>query len=262
MSQKLRILLVRHGQSQSNKDWSVNKRVADHAIELTDEGKEQARQAGKFLADWIWTCLVHKDHLGFNHLQKIRLWNAPYARTRQTRDGILETCVVPEKCIVRNEDPELIDLIQNNYLKEGETFFESHREHLLLHEQQFGLFDGLSDNERRETFPEMQAYYEKCKQYEGKLWPIMPLGESRIQVCSRVHQTFGTFHRDHDKHGISTIVVVGHGTTNRAFVQMWLHREWEWMHNEPNPNNCSIRLIESGDDCGYIFNGFDSTKNL
>jgi Histidine phosphatase superfamily (branch 1) len=142
-----------------------------------------------------------------------------------------------------------------------ENYVKSHREHLLLHEQQFGLFDGLSDNERRETFPEMQAYYEKCKQYEGKLWPIMPLGESRIQVCSRVHQTFGTFHRDHDKHGISTIVVVGHGTTNRAFIQMWLHKEWEWMHNEPNPNNCSIRLIESGEDCGYIFNGFDSTKN-
>ena len=105
----------------------------------------------------------------------------------------------------------------------------------------------------------MQAYYEKCKKFEGKLWPKMPLGESRFDVCQRVHQSFGTFHRDNDKHGVDHIIVVAHGTVNRAFVQMWLHKPAEWMHKEPNPKNCSVRAIYGSQDMGYIFDGLDTT---
>lgn len=219
----MRIFLVRHGQSQANVDHSINSRVADHAIELTEEGHKQAQAAGEFLGDYL-----QADNL------RIRLWHSPYRRTRQTADRIQETAV--------------------GY--QGDSIFLDKREHMLLAEQQFGLFDGLSDEERENQFPKEQAYYEKCKAFEGKMWPKMPLGESRFEVCQRVHQAFGTFHRDAEKHGIRNIVVVGHGTTNRAFVTMWLHKPWEWMHEEPNPLNCSIRLIEDGEDKGYIFKGF------
>ena len=65
----------------------------------------------------------------------------------------------------------------------------------------------------------------------------------------------------YDSMKVEDIVVVGHGTTNRAFVQMWLHLPWEWMHKEPNPKNCSIRLIEDGEDKGYIFKGFDGGQH-
>lgn len=130
------------------------------------------------------------------------------------------------------------------------------REHLLLAEQQFGLFDGLSDEEREARYPAEHAYYEKCKKFEGKLWPKMPLGESRIDVAQRVHQSFGTFKRDAEKHGINNIIIAAHGTVNRAFIMMWLHLPYEWMHSEPNPPNCSVRLLEDGEDKGYIFEGF------
>ena len=83
------------------------------------------------------------------------------------------------------------------------------------------------------------------------------MGENRFQVAQRVHQAFGTFHRDADRHGIQDLIIVSHGVTLRAFVLMWLHLPVEWIETEPNPANCSIRLIEEGEDKGYIFPGFE-----
>jgi 2,3-bisphosphoglycerate-dependent phosphoglycerate mutase len=222
----MRILLVRHGQSRSNVDGSENLRVADHAIQLSDEGHAQAQRCGEWLRGWFEQNLRRPD----GTLPRVRLWHSPYERTRQTAAHLEAACA-------------------------GLLF--DRKEHLLLAEQQFGIFDGLSDEERALRYPDFYAYYEKCKRFEGKLWPKMPLGESRFEVAQRVHQAFGTFKRDEDKHGIDTIVVVGHGTTNRAFVMMWLHLPYEWMHREPNPANCSVRLLEDGEDRGYVFRGFD-----
>ena len=231
----MRIFLIRHGLSQSNIDWKVNAKVADHAIELTDEGHQQAATVGEVLGEHLTRIpeLQWRPSFGIPH---IRLWNSPYTRTRQTADHIIRTCL--------------------RRPKENIPWIRDRREHLLLAEQQFGIFDGLSDAEREKQYPDFQSYYEKCKAFEGKLWPKMPLGESRFEVAQRVHQAFGTFHRDAERHGIKNIIIVGHGTINRAFVMMWLHLPYEWMHEEPNPKNCSIRLIEDGKDKGYIFEGF------
>jgi 2,3-bisphosphoglycerate-dependent phosphoglycerate mutase len=257
----MRIFLVRHGMSQSNADWGVNTKVADHAIELTEEGKEQARKAGEFLADYFTKRVAFPSFPELARLPKIRLWLSPYCRTRQTAAGIQETCILNRDAEILHRRPEggvhLLDNVVTTR-KAGESLFFDRREHLLLAEQQFGVFDGLSDAEREEFYPREQAYYEKCKKFEGKLWPKMPLGESRFEVCQRVHQAFGSFKRDEERHGIENIVVVGHGTTNRAFTMMWLHLPYEWMHTEPNPKNCSIRLIEDGEDKGYVFEGFDN----
>jgi len=260
----MRIFLVRHGQSRSNADWTENTRVADHAIELTDAGHEQARKAGMALAEYLREhhldrAPVSASHTGY-HIPKIRLWHSPYKRTRQTAAGLEETCLLPglgsDPSMNRTQYRIPVDDRTFQLRQDSESWFWDKREHMLLAEQQFGVFDGLSDEEREKEYPREHAYYEKCKRFEGKLWPKMPLGESRFEVCQRVHQAFGSFHRDATKHGIENIVVVGHGTTNRAFVQMWLHKPWEWMHEEPNPLNCSIRLIEDGEDIGYIFDGF------
>lgn len=84
----------------------------------------------------------------------------------------------------------------------------------------------------------------------------MPLGESRFDVCKRVHQAFNTLYADARKHKISDIVVVTHGVTLRAFLMMWLHFTPEWFEKEQNPHNCGIRLIDGNMDKGYIFQGF------
>lgn len=231
-----RVFLVRHGQSEANIDPSKNRTVSDHKIELTETGHRQAIEAGQFLNNYFDKNFSYASPFVslFNkkadiQYPKIRMWHSPYTRTRQTAQHIQECC----------------------------SFINDKREHLLLTEQRFGIFDGLSDEERTELFPDFQSHYEKEKKHGGKMWPKMPLGDSRFDVCQRVHQAFGTFHRDAQRHNIENIVVVGHGTTNRAFTLMWLHLPYEWMHTEPNPKNCSIRLLENGEDKGYIFEGFE-----
>ena len=258
----MNILLVRHGESQANLDKTLNARIADHAIELTPDGVEQAKRAGEVLARWfvadtakvpITEVDFSRQHLSGltgerqfwtpNHIitgkLPFRLWNSPYKRTRQTADTILDTI----KGLTKAEPAS------------------GRREHINLAEEQYGLFDGLSDEECAEKYPDEWSYYRKCLDMEGRFWARRPLGESRWDVTRRVHEAFGTFHRDLEKHRIENIVVVAHGTVNRAFVMGWMHYDWEWFEKEPNPKNCSIRLLSRKDDNhpwedkGYIHGG-------
>jgi len=268
--------------SRANADWSENRRVADHAIELTETGKEQAQAAGKALAKYFEDKLVKYEMDGLLGptrvvIPRIRIWNSPYMRTRQTRDHLLKTCVLRDlsklskdsvagmhwfrggsDSLCKHLHPDVNDVSRLARPKAGDSWFVDQREHFLLHEQQFGIFDGLSDEQRRDQYPAETEHYEKCKKFEGKVWAKLPMGESRIDVARRMHQAFGTFKRDEEKHGIENIVVVGHGTTNRCFTMAWLHMAPEWLEKESNPKNCSIRLLENGEDKGYIFKGFDN----
>lgn len=215
----MRILLVRHGESEGNADPKVHLKKADHALDLTPAGRGHASNAGKFLAKYLGS-----DPPG----REPRMWVSPYTRTRQTADEIE---------------------------KMAPGCFHDRREHVLLIEQQFGLFDGLSNEECTAMYPAEDAYYRKQKEFEGKFFAQMPLGESRLQVAQRVHQAFGTFHRDASKHNIEDIIIIAHGTVIRCFVMMWCHKPYEWIEKEPNPKNCSIRLLDDGEDKGYIYEG-------
>lgn len=236
----MRIYLVRHGESEGNVDKDVHRQVADHAIPLSEKGQEQAYKAGQFLARHIvahdsivpfdTADLRHGRHT-FSGKLPFRLWTSPYRRTRETSQGILKA-------------------IKDSTGAEPENGV---REHIMLAEQQFGLFDGLSDDELARRYPDEFTHYKKCEKFEGRFWSRLPLGESRFDVAVRVHQAFGTFHRDAEEHGIRNLVVVAHGTTIRAFIMQWFHHTPEWFEREKNPENGSIRLIEDKEDHGYIF---------
>jgi len=259
--------------SRANVDWSENRRVADHAIELTEEGKKQARGAGGALAKYFEDNVVDYKIDGLlgpirMGLPKIRIWNSPYKRTRQTRDELMSACVLRDLSKIIKDTgtgahwERVHEDGQITYPKPGESWFMDQREAVMLHEQQFGIFDGLSDEKRKEKYPAEHEYYEKCKKFEGKVWARLPMGESRIDVVQRMHGVSGTFKRDEEKHGVENLVVIGHGTTNRCFTMSWLHLEPEWLEKEPNPKNCAIRLIEDGDDKGYIFKGYDHPEGF
>lgn len=232
----MRILLVRHGRSEANEDKSVLRKRPDHDIGLSDIGKEQAQICAGILSDWFFQNLPHEQ-------PRIRVWHSPYLRAVQTADVVYST-------------------LQSRLSAYGQI---DRREHILLCEQQFGLFDGLhdghnhTDNEILAKYPEEWAHYQKCVDFEGKFWARAPLGESVFDVAQRVHQSFGTFIRDEQRHGIDNLVIVCHGVVVRAFVMMWLHLGVSWFEKEPNPRNCSIRLIDDGED-RYIFSGFDKPK--
>ncbi len=218
----MRILLVRHGESMGNVDPAIHATTADHAVPLSDRGHEQAREVGCKIADHF---LARRA----DDFQHVRLWVSPYQRTRQTADAIQEMAA---------------------------KVITDRKEHILLCEQQFGLFDGIPDNELPIRYPREFAYYDMQCKFGGKFWARIPQGESRFDVAKRIHQAFGTFHRDAEFHGIHDIVVICHGVTLRAFVMMWCHLSPEWFEAEKNPSNCAVRILDSGVDKGYLFDGF------
>ena len=212
----MRIFLVRHGESLGNVDKSVHAKLPDHAISLSERGREQARAAGAFLANYC------------RGTDRIRIWTSPYRRTRETAQHIFDAL---------------------------ERYPVDIREHFNLCEQQFGLFDGISDEDLPHRFPQEHAYYAMCEEHEGRFWARMPLGERRFDVAIRIHQAFGTFHRDAERHDIRNLIVICHGVSLRAFVMQWLHLTPEWFDQEPNPGNAWIRLVKDDEDRGYIYRG-------
>lgn len=225
MPRDIRIFLVRHGESEANLDKSLNARLPDHRIPLSPRGHAQAAEAGRILRD-----LLHDAPPC-----SVRVWQSPYQRTRETAGHVVR---------------EL-----------GEKVRDQH-EHIMLRELEFGLFDGVADEELPARYPDEFAHYQKHKAFEGEFFARMPGGESRCDVAQRVHQVFGTFHRDAERHGIHDLVVVSHGVTIRAFVMMWCHKPYEWIEREPNPGNCSIRLISGEGDHGYLHEGHKPSKSL
>jgi 2,3-bisphosphoglycerate-dependent phosphoglycerate mutase len=215
------IYLVRHGESIANIDSTIYKTTADHAIPLSDLGFLQASEAGRQLCS-----IIPQDV----ESDKLRIWTSPYKRTRQTAAAMLAQLQI--------RFPGQVDI----------------RENINLCEQHFGLFDGLTEEELKDKFPLEHHHYELAEKHEGKFWARMPLGESRFDVAVRVHQAFGTFHRDFEKRGIENIVVICHGVTLRAFAMQWLHLPYEWFENQPNPKNGAIFHIDVQEGDGkYVF---------
>ena len=230
----MRIFLMRHGSSEANETRSMTLHTPDHAINLSPTGNAQARKNGAELARYL--------------LQtpgtRIRVWNSPYWRTRQTADGLCESMTEAGFCNAAESSA-------------GPVF--DRKESPLIVEQQFGLFDGYEDDELAERFPVEYANFQKNQLQEGRYYARMPMGESRFDVSVRVHQFFGTILRDVETRGIEDVVIVSHGVTLRAFSMMWLHHTPEWFDREKNPGNCSVRLIEGSrgeyTDHGYIIGG-------
>jgi 2,3-bisphosphoglycerate-dependent phosphoglycerate mutase len=208
MSSVRTIYLVRHGESEANLDPTAYKK-GDHAIGLTARGTEQALAAAERLYTEIST-----KHPGGDPI----VWTSPYERCRQTAAPFAARlgCALKENVLIR--------------------------------EQEYGLFDGLTDDECGERYPEWIDRQKRLTACLGKFYFRYPGGESRADVAQRVHQFFGTLHRDE----FDPVVVVSHGVTTRAFLMMWLHLSVEWFEKEPNPTNCSIRTIHCGQDLGYL----------
>jgi broad specificity phosphatase PhoE len=230
---QIRIFLVRHGESAANLDKALNASQPDHSIPLSDGGIQQARAAGVFLAGTL------ADH---GRERRVRILCSPYARTRQTSAGI------------------------EAELSSGNIAFDR-REAIELRELEFGLFDGVPDEQLPTLFPREYEHYEKNRRFEGEFFAPMPMGESRCRVADRVKGVFGTILRDSvtsRERPVTDFVVVSHGVTIRCFRLQWMHYPWEWFGEQANPQNCSVRLIEGFANGGYtdteVFAGFPSAR--
>ena len=211
----MHIFLIRHGESIANIGANYEKRIPDHLVSLTENGKAQARENGEWLANYC-----RKKGIDTS---TARIWRSPYLRTRQTCDEF------------------------NKFLG-----IQDVREDITLTEQQFGLFDSVPEEEWEKQYPnEYFEYKRQCSNF-GKFYARLPLGESPFDVAIRIHQFMGTIHRDLERHGVDTLFIFTHGTILRTFLLRWFHYSPEWYQEEKNPKNCWIREIDGKTDVGYI----------
>ena len=97
-----RIILVRHGQSAGNIDESTYVSTADWRIPLTEQGHQQAKNAGAIIAD-----LLGEDGRIFTYV-------SPYERTRQTLKGIMSELPTNQVAGVR-EEPRIAEQQFGNF---------------------------------------------------------------------------------------------------------------------------------------------------
>jgi broad specificity phosphatase PhoE len=94
MAKPHRIILIRHGQSESNADSSVRENTPDHRTNLTPLGREQAGAAGVRLRELLGD-------------QTIRAYVSPYYRTRQTFEALRAGGGEPLNILSAYEDPRI-----------------------------------------------------------------------------------------------------------------------------------------------------------
>jgi len=210
----MKIFLIRHGETFANIKADI---YFDERVpnHLVSLTDNGIRQAD---AAGKWLARYCEEHSIF--LDNARIWRSPYIRTRQTSEAF------------------------NTHLKIDDV-----REDITLVEQQFGLFDAIPEEEWEISFP---VEYAECRRQwdnDGKFYLRLPGGESPFDVALRVHQFMGTLKRD-DK---DVLFVFTHGVTLRCFLLRYFHYTPEWYADEKNPKNCWIRLIDEGEDKGYIY---------
>jgi len=215
---KIEYLLIRHGESEANVNPELYSTVADHAVRLSSQGEQQAREAGRQVKQYF------EANYKLNPDWKCRIWTSTYKRARQTAEFIKEAA--------------------------GDWVTDI-KENMFLVEQQFGLFEGVdwANGSVDDLFPQELAHYNKCATFGGRFWARVPMGESRFDVCRRVYHTIQPIRED----GIEHVIIVSHGVTLRAFVMCFFNKTPEWFEEEPNPTNCSIKLISKSNEEKYIW---------
>ncbi len=212
----MRIFLVRHGESLGNLDERAYGQFGDHNVPLTRWGHRQAIGAAEAIASHLETLA---------DARQLQIWYSPFLRTRQTKDALLE--VLPA---------DLIGKVREDYL---------------LREQDFGLFTEIYDHaERKQKFPDEFDKWARLRNNSGKFYARPPDGESRADVAQRMRLFLQTsLHdiRDSD----DTVIIVGHGVTNRAFEMNFLQQPVDWFERSYNPGNADVTLIEGSYTAGY-----------
>lgn len=158
-------------------------------------------------------------------LSNATLWVSPYKRTRQTAEILNESLNISKV-----------------------------KEDITLIEQRYGLFSDKEISVIKAMYPDQFNYYDNYWRNDGKFYAKLPQGESPYDVALRTRIFLETIFRDSS----DILFIVSHGTTIRTFIMNWFHYSPEWFNNEPNMENCSVRLINSENKISteqYIYGG-------
>ncbi|KAH0832456.1 hypothetical protein AYO21_05140 [Fonsecaea monophora] len=209
------IIIIRHAQSEGNRDKAIHQTTPDHKVGLTEEGHRQALAAGEKLRALLRT----DDTLHF--------FISPYRRTRETTEGIL-------KSLCSNEPAP--SPFQRHHIK----VYEEPR----LREQDFGNFQ--PDTEEVERLWRERAQY-------GHFFYRIPNGESGADVYDRVSSFNGSLWRRFSEDTMASVaVLVTHGLCSRVFLMAWYHYSVEFFEDLRNINHCEFLVMKLGANGRYV----------
>ena len=193
------IILVRHAQSEGNKNRDIHQTIPDHRVKLTNEGLRQAEDAGRRLRD-----LLHPD-------DTLHFFTSPYRRTRETTEGILES--------LTSDTPA-----PSPFPRHTIKVYEEPR----LREQDFGNFQPCST--------EMERMWMERADY-GHFFYRIPNGESAADAYDRVSGFNESLWRLFGEDDFANVcVLVTHGLMARVFLMKWYH--WSCLlYTSPSPRD-------------------------
>lgn len=145
-----RIILVRHGESEGNRDGAAYTTVPDHRIALTQQGITQARNAGT----QIQRVISNSDNIIDDNNWKVYFYVSPYTRTRSSLREIARS--FPRKSVI------------------------GVREECRIREQDFGNFQ----------VTEKMKVIKDARQKYGRFFYRFPEGESAADVYDRVSSKY------------------------------------------------------------------------
>ncbi|KAJ5551200.1 Histidine phosphatase superfamily clade-1 [Penicillium sp. DV-2018c] len=207
------IILVRHAQSEGNKNRDIHQTIPDHRVKLTPEGHRQAQDAGRRLRD-----LLRPD-------DKLHFFTSPYRRTRETTEGILES--------LTSDDPS-----PSPFPRHTIKVYEEPR----LREQDFGNFQPCST--------EMERMWMERADY-GHFFYRIPNGESAADAYDRVSGFNESLWRLFGEDDFADVcVLVTHGLMARVFLMKWYHWSVEYFEDLRNINHCEFLVLTHNPENG------------
>ncbi|KAG4421845.1 hypothetical protein IFR04_004957 [Cadophora malorum] len=210
------IILIRHAQSEGNKNRDIHQTIPDHRVKLTPDGWTQAHDAGRRLR----TLLRADDTLHF--------FTSPYRRTRETTEGILST--------LTSDEPS-----PTPFPRHSIKVYEEPR----LREQDFGNFQPCS--------AEMERMWQERADY-GHFFYRIPNGESAADAYDRVSGFNESLWRQFGEDDFASVcILVTHGLMSRVFLMKWYHFSVEYFEDLRNVNHCEFLIMRKKEDSGkYI----------
>ncbi|RFU73020.1 phosphoglycerate mutase [Trichoderma arundinaceum] len=200
------IILIRHAQSEGNKNREIHQTIPDHRVKLTQDGWAQAHEAGRRLRK-----LLRPD-------DTLHFFTSPYRRTRETTEGILAT--------LTSDDPE-----PSPYRRSSIKVYEEPR----LREQDFGNFQPCG--------AEMERMWQERADY-GHFFYRIPDGESAADAYDRVSGFNESLWRQFGEDDFASVcVLVTHGLMSRVFLMKWYHFSVEYFEDLRNVNHCEFLIM-------------------
>lgn len=207
------IILVRHAQSEGNKNRDIHQTTPDHRVKLTAEGHRQAQEAGRRLRE-----LLRPD-------DTLHFFTSPYRRTRETTEGMLES--------LTSDTP-----FPSPFPRHTIKVYEEPR----LREQDFGNFQPCST--------EMERMWMERADY-GHFFYRIPNGESAADAYDRVSGFNESLWRLFGEQDFASVcILVTHGLMARVFMMKWYHWSVEYFEDLRNINHCEFVIMTHNPDNG------------